>query len=65
MGHPRPLFVHFCPLKQTLKLLQQKKSIQYMVLGFEHTTFGSWVSSHNQQDQGSHPIEKYFAAFIS
>ena len=52
MGHPRPLFRLF-PSYQTLQFLQQINvknvmSIQYMVLGFEPTTFGTQVSSHNQ-----------------
>ena len=39
--------------KQTLQIFNtnicEKMSIQYTVLGFEPTTFGTWVSSHNQQ----------------
>ena len=30
-----------------------KMSIQYTVLGFEPTTFRTWVSSHNHKNQGS------------
>ena len=44
-------FVYFRLYKQTLQFLQQtnvkKMSIQYMALGFELTTFGIQVSSHN------------------
>ena len=44
-------FVYFCLFKQTLQFLQQinveKMSIQYTVLGFELTIFGTWVSFHN------------------
>ena len=41
----------FGHLKQTLQNFTtnrcEKISIQYTVPGFEHTTFGTWVSSHN------------------
>ena len=51
MGNPQPLFRSFLSFKQTLKLLTTNKCvkmyIQYMVLGFEHTTIGL--------DQGSLP----------
>ena len=33
----------------------EKMSIQCAVLGFELTTFGTWVSSHKPLDQGSCP----------
>ena len=42
MGHPGLICVYFCLFKQTLQFLKQmyvKMSIQYMVLGFEPTTF--------------------------
>ena len=41
----------FSIFKQTLQFFKtnicEKMSIQYMVPGFEPTTFGTWVSSHN------------------
>ena len=43
-------FIYFRLFKHTLQFLQQinvKKSIQYTVPGFELTTFGTRVSSHN------------------
>ena len=49
MGHSRPLFHLFSVFsnKQILQQINVKKSIQYTVLGFEPTTFGTWVSSRN------------------
>ena len=47
---PSLFFVYFRLFKQTLHFLLQnyvKMSIQYTVQGFEPTTFGSGVSSHN------------------
>ena len=50
MGHPRPFPVYFRLFKQTsLQFLQQiyVKNVKYMAPGFESTTFGTRVSSHN------------------
>ena len=48
---PASFMVYFCIFMQTsLQLYKKymwKMSIQYMVLGFESTTFRTWVSSHN------------------
>ena len=45
---PQPFFIYFHLFKQTLQQVHVKKmSIKYTVLGFEPTTFRSWVSSNN------------------
>ena len=53
MGQPRPLFVYFRSFKTKITNfttnLCEKMSIQYKVPGFEPTTFGMWVSSHNHK----------------
>ena len=51
-GHSAYFSFIFGLFKQTIQVLQQfgvknVMSIQYMVLGFEPTTFGTCVSSHN------------------
>ena len=48
MGHPRPLFsIYFRLFKQTVQFLQcEKMCIQYTVLRFEPTTFGTRISFH-------------------
>ena len=43
-----------------LKTNKWEISIQYTVLGFKPTTFGTWVSSYNPLDQGSRPICSLF-----
>ena len=51
MGQPWPLFRLFSVFSNKQYNFYNnnlwKMSIQYMVLGFEPTTFGTWVSSHN------------------
>ena len=48
MGHPWPLFIYFC-LSNKHYNFTANKCVQYMALGFEPTTFGALVSSHNQK----------------
>ena len=51
MGQPRPLFRLFSVFSNKqynfYNKYMWKMSIQYTVPGFEPTTFGTWVSSHN------------------
>ena len=51
MGKSRPLFVYFWSFQTNISIFTtnicEKMSIQYTVPGFEPTTFGTWVSSHN------------------
>ena len=49
MSHPRPLFPLFLAFQINITNLQQKMTIQYMVLGYELMTFGTWVSWHNHK----------------
>ena len=58
---PGLFFVYFCLLLQFLQQKMWKMSIQYTVLGFEPTTFGTWVSSHNQ---GFRPSPELFPPSI-
>ena len=53
MGHPGLPLIYFRLFKQSLQFslqiyVKNVMSIQCMALGFDHTTFGPWVSSHNQ-----------------
>ena len=46
----RPLFRLFSSFQTNIKFLQQiyvKMSIQYALLGYEPTSFGTWVSCYN------------------
>ena len=49
-------FIYFCLFNQKLQILLQidmwKMSIQYMVPGFELTTFQTWASFHNHKTSG-------------
>ena len=68
MGQPRPLLSFILGLfKQTsLQFLQQiyvKISIQYTVPGFEPTTFGTRVSSHNQWTRAPAPGSLFLRFF--
>ena len=51
MGQPRPFFVYFRSFQTKITNFYYKymwkMSVQYMVPGFEPTTFGTWLSSHN------------------
>ena len=51
MGHSRPLFHLLSSFRTQITKFTankcEKMSIQYTVPGFELTTFGIWVSSHN------------------
>ena len=51
MGQPRPLFHLFSSFHTFITIFTtnkcEKMSIQYTMLRFELTTFGTWVSSHN------------------
>ena len=53
MGQPWPFFVYFQSFQSNIKFFYNKymwkMSIQYMVPGFEPTTFRMWVSSHNHE----------------
>ena len=45
MGHPGPFFIYFRLFQTNITSFTtnyyEKMSIQYTVLGFEHTTFGT------------------------
>ena len=51
MGHPRPLFRLFSSFHTDITIFTtnicEKMNIQYMVLGFEPTTFRTSFSFHN------------------
>ena len=51
MGQSRPLFRLFSVFSKKINfntnMCCEKMAIQYTVPGFEPTTFGTWVSSHN------------------
>ena len=53
IGHPRPLFRLFESFQTNITIFTtnkcEKMSIQYMLPGFELTTFGNRVSFHNHQ----------------
>ena len=50
-ANPGLFFVYFWSFQTNITIFTtnicEKMSIQYTVLGFEPTTFGTWVSSHN------------------
>ena len=53
MGQTQPLFIYFRSLQTHIAISTTNKceimSIQYTVPGFELTTFGTRVSSHNHK----------------
>ena len=57
MGHLRPLFHLFSYFQTNTTIFTKNKcekiSIQYMVLKFEPTTFGTQVFSHNHSKRSS------------
>ena len=66
MGHPRPLFRLFSVFfKQTMQFYNKSMwknvmSIQYPAQGFEPTTFGTWVSSHNHKTRAPAQLLTFF-----
>ena len=47
LGFPRPLFRLFLSFSNKRHNFYKYLSIQYLMLGFESTTFRKWILSHN------------------
>ena len=59
MGHPRPLFVYFCPVKQTLQFLQKRyvKKSPSSIQCWDSNPCTQYMSLLSLPlDQGSHPM---------
>ena len=71
MGHTLSIFCLFSSFQTSITIFTANKCeklfLQYMGLGFKHTTFGTWVSSHNHQTRApALPIYFFFSySFLS